>query len=32
MRRRLELLTDGDENKKARLFLSLRNINREYLP
>ena len=32
MRRRLELLTDGDENKKARLFLSLKNINREYLP
>ncbi|MBR0031870.1 MAG: tRNA 2-thiocytidine biosynthesis protein TtcA [Treponema sp.] len=32
MRRRLELLTDGDENAKDRLFLSLRNINAQYLP
>lgn len=32
MRKRLELLTDGDEIKKNHLFLSLKNINTEYLP
>lgn len=32
MRRRLDALTDGDADKKMRLFNSLRNIQHEYLP
>lgn len=31
-RKKLELLTDGDINKKEKLFWSLKNISSEYLP
>ena len=32
MRRRLDLLTAGDERAKIRLFSALKHVNAEYLP
>ena len=31
-RKKLEVLTDGDEKTKMRLMTALKNVNLEYLP